>query len=66
MTALPATAAAALESCVGEWVPLSAVGGRPMPSAHRRIAGRGERDLIVPTDDGVDEPLNRRVEIDVR
>jgi outer membrane protein OmpA-like peptidoglycan-associated protein len=29
-------------------------------------AGRGERDPIVPTDDDVDEPLNRRVEIDVR
>ena len=30
------------------------------------VAGRGERDPIVPTEDGVDEPLNRRVEIDVR
>jgi outer membrane protein OmpA-like peptidoglycan-associated protein len=31
-----------------------------------RAAGRGERDPVVPTDDGVDEPLNRRVEISVR
>lgn len=28
--------------------------------------GRGERDPAVPTEDGVREPLNRRVEIDVR
>lgn len=28
--------------------------------------GRGEREPIVPTDDGVDEPRNRRVEISVR
>ena len=30
------------------------------------VAGRGERDPIIRTEDGVDEPLNRRVEIDVR
>ena len=30
------------------------------------VAGRGERDPIVATEDGIDEPLNRRVEIDVR
>ena len=29
-------------------------------------AGRGERDPLVPTADGVDEPRNRRVEISVR
>ena len=29
-------------------------------------AGRGERDLLVPTADGIDEPRNRRVEISVR
>jgi outer membrane protein OmpA-like peptidoglycan-associated protein len=30
------------------------------------ISGRGENELLVPTDDGVNEPGNRRVEIDVR
>jgi outer membrane protein OmpA-like peptidoglycan-associated protein len=36
-------------------------------SAERiRAAGRGERDPLVPTEDDVDEPLNRRVEINVR
>jgi outer membrane protein OmpA-like peptidoglycan-associated protein len=36
-------------------------------SAERiRAAGRGERDTLVPTEDDVDEPLNRRVEINVR
>ncbi|HLS86271.1 MAG TPA: OmpA family protein [Burkholderiales bacterium] len=29
-------------------------------------AGRGERELLVPTADNVDEPRNRRVEINVR
>lgn len=33
---------------------------------HFTIAGRGERELLVPTPDGVDEPRNRRVEINVR
>jgi outer membrane protein OmpA-like peptidoglycan-associated protein len=31
-----------------------------------RVAGRGEREPVVPTADGVDEPRNRRVEINVR
>lgn len=31
-----------------------------------RAAGRGEREPVVPTENGVEEPLNRRVEIDVR
>lgn len=31
-----------------------------------RTAGRGERELLVPTADEVDEPRNRRVEISVR
>jgi outer membrane protein OmpA-like peptidoglycan-associated protein len=31
-----------------------------------RAAGRGEREPLVQTEDGVDEPLNRRVEINVR
>ena len=40
--------------------------GQGLPAERISVAGRGERDPIVPTDDGVDEPLNRRVEIDVR
>ena len=31
-----------------------------------RVAGRGERELLVPTADNVDESRNRRVEINVR
>ncbi len=31
-----------------------------------KVAGRGERDLLVPTGNNVDEPRNRRVEINVR
>jgi outer membrane protein OmpA-like peptidoglycan-associated protein len=31
-----------------------------------RAAGRGEREPLVPTADGVDEPRNRRVEVSVR
>ena len=31
-----------------------------------RVAGRGEREPLVPTADNVDEPRNRRVEINVR
>lgn len=31
-----------------------------------RAAGRGEREPVIPTEDGTDEPLNRRVEINVR
>ena len=36
------------------------------PAERIRAAGRGEREPVVPTEDGVDEPLNRRVEINVR
>jgi outer membrane protein OmpA-like peptidoglycan-associated protein len=36
------------------------------PPERIRAAGRGEREPVVQTDDGVDEPLNRRVEINVR
>ena len=32
----------------------------------RFAVGRGERDPLVPTADDVDEPKNRRVEINVR
>jgi outer membrane protein OmpA-like peptidoglycan-associated protein len=31
-----------------------------------RTAGRGEREPLIPTADGVAEPQNRRVEINVR
>jgi len=31
-----------------------------------RVTGRGEREPLVPTEDGIDEPRNRRVEIIVR
>jgi outer membrane protein OmpA-like peptidoglycan-associated protein len=31
-----------------------------------RLAGRGEREVLVPTADGVEEPRNRRVEVNVR
>lgn len=37
-----------------------------IPADRIRIAGRGERELLVPTPDNVDEPRNRRVEIIVR
>jgi outer membrane protein OmpA-like peptidoglycan-associated protein len=36
------------------------------PAERIRAAGRGERELLVPTENDVDEPLNRRVEINVR
>jgi outer membrane protein OmpA-like peptidoglycan-associated protein len=37
-----------------------------LPVADARATGRGERDLKVPTANGVSEPLNRRVEVIVR
>jgi OmpA-OmpF porin, OOP family len=40
--------------------------GLGIPPARIRAAGRGERDPLVPTADGVDEPRNRRVEINIR
>ena len=36
------------------------------PAERIRAAGRGEREPLVPTENGVDEPLNRRVEINIR
>jgi outer membrane protein OmpA-like peptidoglycan-associated protein len=36
------------------------------PVERIRAAGRGEREPLVPTENDVDEPLNRRVEINVR
>jgi len=40
--------------------------GIGVPPERIRVAGRGERELLVPTPDNVDEPRNRRVEINVR
>lgn len=37
-----------------------------IPAERIRAAGRGEREPVVPTADSVDEPRNRRVEINVR
>jgi outer membrane protein OmpA-like peptidoglycan-associated protein len=37
-----------------------------IPADRILASGRGEREPIVPTADGVDEPRNRRVEINVR
>jgi outer membrane protein OmpA-like peptidoglycan-associated protein len=42
------------------------VGQGIAPPERIRAAGRGEREPVIPTEDGVDEPLNRRVEISVR
>jgi outer membrane protein OmpA-like peptidoglycan-associated protein len=40
--------------------------GLGIPAARIRAAGRGERQPLVATEDGVEEPRNRRVEINVR
>lgn len=40
--------------------------GMGIPLHSISIAGRGERELLVPTADDVSEPRNRRVEINVR
>jgi outer membrane protein OmpA-like peptidoglycan-associated protein len=37
-----------------------------IPAGRIQAAGRGEREPLVPTEDGIDEPRNRRVEINVR
>jgi outer membrane protein OmpA-like peptidoglycan-associated protein len=37
-----------------------------LPVANARVAGRGERELRVPTADNVNEPANRRVEVILR
>ena len=37
-----------------------------IPATNIEVAGRGEREPIVPTDDEVAEPRNRRVEINLR
>jgi outer membrane protein OmpA-like peptidoglycan-associated protein len=40
--------------------------GQNISALRVQAAGRGEREPLVPTGDGVDEPRNRRVEISVR
>lgn len=40
--------------------------GQGVAAERIRTAGRGKRELLVPTADGVDEPRNRRVEVNVR
>ena len=40
--------------------------GIGIPAERIRTAGRGERELLVPTAANFDEPRNRRVEINVR
>lgn len=40
--------------------------GIGIPEERITVAGRGEREPIVPTADNIDEPRNRRVEINVR
>jgi outer membrane protein OmpA-like peptidoglycan-associated protein len=40
--------------------------GLGIPSERITAAGRGKRELLVPTEDNVSEPRNRRVEINVR
>jgi outer membrane protein OmpA-like peptidoglycan-associated protein len=40
--------------------------GIGIPAERIRTAGRGERELLVPTADEIEEPRNRRVEINVR
>jgi outer membrane protein OmpA-like peptidoglycan-associated protein len=37
-----------------------------LPVTNARVTGRGERELKVPTGQGVDEPANRRVEVILR
>jgi outer membrane protein OmpA-like peptidoglycan-associated protein len=39
---------------------------RGLPADRIQAAGRGKRELLIPTDDNVSEPRNRRVEINVR
>ena len=39
---------------------------RGLPGDRITAAGRGKRELLVPTEDNVSEPKNRRVEINVR
>jgi outer membrane protein OmpA-like peptidoglycan-associated protein len=40
--------------------------GLGIPAERIQAAGRGKRELLVPTEDNISEPRNRRVEINVR
>ena len=40
--------------------------GLGLPAERIEAAGRGKRELLVPTEDNISEPRNRRVEINVR
>jgi len=40
--------------------------GLGIPEERVQAAGRGKRELLVPTEDNISEPRNRRVEINVR
>ena len=40
--------------------------GLGIPAGRIQAAGRGKRELLVPTEDNISEPRNRRVEINVR
>jgi len=40
--------------------------GMGVPAQNITAAGRGRRELLVPTADNVSEPRNRRVELNVR
>ena len=40
--------------------------GLGIPAERIEAAGRGKRELLIPTEDNISEPRNRRVEINVR
>lgn len=40
--------------------------GRGIPADSIEVSGRGKREPLVPTSEGIPEPMNRRVQIDVR
>jgi outer membrane protein OmpA-like peptidoglycan-associated protein len=40
--------------------------GLGIPASRIESAGRGKRELLIPTEDNISEPRNRRVEINVR
>jgi outer membrane protein OmpA-like peptidoglycan-associated protein len=40
--------------------------GLGLPAERIQAAGRGKRELLIPTEDNVSEERNRRVEISVR
>jgi outer membrane protein OmpA-like peptidoglycan-associated protein len=44
----------------------SALVAQGLPVGNARVTGRGERELLKPTADGVNEPVNRRVQVIIR